>query len=90
MSFCSNTRLIFLGLIFSTFSGLIGTFLYRTLYGFVLRSLPYSFTLGEADIVSQAVTLFLYSTTFNIYNVIHNVPWGVSQVSTVLIQVLSH
>lgn len=84
----SNVKFIFLGIAFSVYSSLVGTVLYRKIYGLILTHLPYSFTIGEADVVSQAVTLFLYSTSFNIYNAIHTVPSKTSDIATILMQVL--
>lgn len=46
---------------FSIITGIFITQLYRFTYLQVLSSLPRSFTLGEASIVSQAIVIFLYN-----------------------------
>lgn len=46
---------------FSIITGFIVMLIYRFAYNFVLRSLPFSFTLGEAAIVTQGFIVFLYN-----------------------------
>lgn len=58
--------LIFLGIIFSAFSGLATMTIYDGLFLFVLRKMPNSFTYGEAAIVLQGFVIFLTNLYFKL------------------------
>lgn len=48
-------------IILSLITGLIVMCIYRLSYIWILKSLPFSFTLGEASIVAQGIVVFLYN-----------------------------
>lgn len=75
-------------LVFSLFGGLFSTVLYFCIYKYILVKFKECFTLGEAGIISQSLTLFLYSTIINIINHIsQNVLFKSNmQVATLIIQ----
>jgi dolichol kinase len=63
-SFVTSTLLcLLLGqeIVFSCVTGLVVMTIYRFVYIHILQSLPFSFTLGEASIVSQAFIIFAYN-----------------------------
>lgn len=47
--------------VFSCITGLLITLIYRFAFLYTMKSLPFSFTLGEASIVAQGTTIFLYN-----------------------------
>jgi dolichol kinase len=60
-----TTLLLFIVLhqevVFSCITGLFIQIIYRFTFIAVMKSLPFSFTLGEASIVTQALVIFLYN-----------------------------
>ena len=53
-------------IIFSLITGLIVMCIYRLSYIWILKSLPFSFTLGEASIVTQGIVVFFYNCCLKI------------------------
>ncbi|CAH1285331.1 unnamed protein product [Diabrotica balteata] len=53
---------------FSVFGGFFSTVLYFQIYKFLLKHFKESFTLGEAAIICQGLTLMLYFTILNFVN----------------------
>ncbi|XP_055308578.1 dolichol kinase isoform X2 [Sitodiplosis mosellana] len=51
--------LLYQGILFGVFIGFITLFTYHTLFNFVLREMPNSFTYGEAAIIAQGLVVFL-------------------------------
>ncbi|KAK5650634.1 hypothetical protein RI129_001663 [Pyrocoelia pectoralis] len=75
------------GFLSSFVSGLISSTYYWHTMLTLLRKLPYSFTVGEVGIVSQALILFFYGSALNIYSAVFQAPTKVIQISTLIVQV---
>lgn len=78
---------LLIGILFSLYGGLFSIVGYHKLFQFCLYYFPRSFSVGEAFLVSQAASLFLYASSINILNAIQNVPIKISHISTSIIQV---
>lgn len=79
---------IILGALLCSYSGILSTVGFYKLYLFILKRFPLSFTLGEALFCAQGCTIFLYSTTINLYNAINTPPKTNLQISTLIVQVI--
>ncbi|KAF5301593.1 hypothetical protein FQR65_LT08898 [Abscondita terminalis] len=75
------------GFFFSFISGLVSTICYWNGMLMVFTKFPRSFTVGELGVAAQALILFCYSTFLNLYTAILQVPFKVSEISTIIIQV---
>lgn len=76
------------GWLFSFSSGFIATVIFLKTYKFLLTRLPNSFTLGEAGLISQGFTIFLYGLGLNVLDCIgNNFPKSNMQISTIIIQI---
>lgn len=79
---------LFSGWIFAMSSGLFSTFAFLKTYRFLLVDLKESFTLGEAGLISQGLTLFFYCAGVNMFTYgSSNVAKSNMQISSIIIQV---
>ncbi|XP_050293583.1 dolichol kinase [Anthonomus grandis grandis] len=76
------------GWTFSILSGVVPTLMYLKVFSFLLTNLKESFTLGEAGLISQGLTIFVYSTFINVFRFgSRTTVKSNMQISTLIIQV---
>lgn len=67
---------------------MLSGWIYQKFLLFLLKSLPFSFTFGEATVVSQAILLLLYTTILNLFDNAGHVPTTVYGIASIIIQVV--
>lgn len=59
--------------------------LYHFSFSYILKQLPYSFTLGEASIIAQGFVLFVCNAYFRFVDYANHLPKGnMAQMTTIL------
>lgn len=77
----------FLGLLFSLFSSLLSTIFYVNVHVFLMKTVQKSFTFGEASLISQSITLLIYTSATNLIKFVGEPPIKNFDISVVIIQV---
>ncbi|GLH04860.1 Dolichol kinase [Gryllus bimaculatus] len=86
----TSCRLYFVhdrGLAFSMGCGVLTSYTFSSGLMFSMKSFPFCFTFGEATILTQAVILFLFSSTENIRNTYYKAPEQDTEIATLILQV---
>lgn len=80
----------FSAILFSVFFSVTTLSAYQWIFGRILRSLPKSFTLGEASIVTQGLVLMLVNVLMLLIDYSHHIPETDMQKMSAVIQVLNY
>lgn len=74
---------------FSVFTGLVTVLGYEAVFFYTLRSLPHSFTLGEASVVVQGFILLMYNAILFLFGYATHLPSDELQQVSVVVEVWS-
>lgn len=74
---------------FCIFAGFLITYFYKTVYFFVLRSFPRSFTLGEASIICQGFVLLMLNNVLLLIDYTKHRPSSDLQQMTAIVEVIA-
>lgn len=88
--YCIRFCLCFPAIPFSLLCSFVTLFVYEWLFRRILRSLPKSFTIGEASIVTQGLVLMLVNTFVMLIDYSHHIPTTDMQQMSAIIQVVCY